>query len=246
MKTILTVLFLSLNIAVFSVGDVLAQTKTFSWENPACAMEGKYDSQKYTEKQLKDTWELVSSTGAIPLFTQTSVFKYEDIGKLSVEDLDTEYRTVSNKVKNLEVVKDPYWQRLKKAKIRETDEFYKLKRLSMQSYKTPSVLRKYEGASFCKDFYVEPLVKGGEYLRATWLKVNMDSRQQNSGPGRMKRKFDMENARRDWEKFARVEVMNFGWGNCANKTIPYVENDGSAEMRFRKLFISVKEECDEP
>ena len=223
-----------------------AQTKTFKWENPACVLEGRYDSAKYSEKQLKDTSELLSSLGAIPLLTRTSVFRYENIVKLSVEDFDEEYKMVSEKLKKLDIIKEPYWENFRKAKIKETDEFYQLRRFTMRAYENPSVLRQYQGAPFCKDFYVEPLIAGGDYLRATWAKVNMDSRAKNGDPNRLKKAFEIESARSDWEEIARVYVMTFGWGNCANKTIPYVENDGSQAKEFRKLFSKVKEECDEP
>lgn len=63
----------------------------------------------------------------------------------------------------------------------------------------------------------------------------------------MQRIFEEQYASPDRMKFALVEVMTFGWWNCANKAIKYVDYDGSQEREFRKLFIRVKTiSCDEP
>jgi len=246
MKTLSSKILVSVFVAAISFLQVSAQTKTFKWETEICSLEGKYDSSKYTETQLKNTWDMVSSAGAIPLFTRTSVFKYEDIVKLSVEDLDAEYKKASEKLKNTEIINEPRWVNFRKSKIRELDEFYNKGRIQLQAYENPSVLKTYKGAPFCNDFYVAPLIKGGDYLRATWLKRNMDAREINGDPERVKRTFETEAARTDWEEIARVDLITFGWGNCANKVISYVENDGKIKEDFKKLFTDVKEECDEP
>jgi hypothetical protein len=50
-------------------------------------------------------------------------------------------------------------------------------------------------------------------------------------------------------KFARVEVMSFGWWNCANEFIKYDQGDNgpAREREFRKLFMRVRNlGCDEP
>ena len=246
MKIILSVVFLLLGIFFFTSELVTAQTKTFKWETEICSLEGKYDSSKYTEAQLKNTWDLISTAGAIPLFTRTSVFKYEDIVKLNVEFLDADYKEASAKLRNGEIVNEPRWVNFRRSKIKELDEFYEQGRIKIQAYQNPAVLKKYKKAPFCNDFYVEPLIKGGEYLRATWLKLNMDARQNNGSPERLKKQFEIESARNDWEEIARTYILTFGWGNCANKVIPYVENDGKIAEDFKKLFTDVKEECDEP
>ncbi len=73
----------------------------------------------------------------------------------------------------------------------------------------------------------------------------MDSRSKNSSPARLKGIFDQQNSSPDRLKYARVEVMRFGWWNCAIQEIPLVEHDERAVEEFNKLFINVKEECDE-
>jgi hypothetical protein len=46
--------------------------------------------------------------------------------------------------------------------------------------------------------------------------------------------------------FAKIDLLTFGWGNCANDITFHVASDGKAEEAFEKLFSNVKHECEEP
>jgi len=51
----------------------------------------------------------------------------------------------------------------------------------------------------------------------------------------------------DKYKYARVEVMSFGFWNCANALIEREEYDGTHEEQFKKLFKRTRTiACDEP
>ena len=241
MKLTVTAAFLFL----FSI-SLSAQTKTFKWDEPICAFEGTYDSSKYSESQLKDTQELKQSIGTIALFTDATATSPDKIKDLSIEKLDKEFRKTREKLKNLNIVKSAYWEKMRQDKIRELDQSYELKWLTIQAYKDPSKLEQFDTAACCVNFYADALKKGGDYLYATWLKVNMDTRSKNANPARIKRIFDAQNASPDRMKYARVEVMRFGWWNCANRASFQVEPNERVDKEFRKLFIKVKEECDEP
>ncbi len=225
-----------------------AQTKTFKWDTELCAHEGDYNSAKYTEAQLKDTQQLVSILGWIPLFTDATAGTYDEIGSLSIVKLDKEYKEQSAKLKSLRVIKSDYFEKLRKKKLAELDQYYQLSKITIEGYENPAALKKLESASFCVDFYAGPLIAGGDYLYATWLKVNMDSRSKNSSPGRLKREFDVQNASPDRLKYALVEVMRFGWWNCALRSVDQFDSEvqTKANEEFNKLFTNLKEECDEP
>ena len=235
------------SIIILSSATISAQIKTFKWESELCEFEGTYDSSKYTETQLRNTYELRSSLGAIPLFTDATVGKYEDIKTLSLEELDKEYKERSEKLKNLDIVKGEFWEKMRQDKLKEMNKAYYLKRLTIQGYANPAILREYKGAESCSINYAEPLIAGGDSLIGAWRKVNLDSQKRNGSPETLQRRFDEQNASPDRLKYARIEVMRFGWWNCINQTIPYVEYDEKQQENFDKLFIKIKEfYCDEP
>ena len=225
-----------------------AQTKTFRWSSELCDHVGTYDSKKYSEAQLRDTLKLMDYT-MISLTNFPHVWKWEDIEKLDVAALDAEYKMKAEKLKALNVVDVPYFQTAKNAQLKELEQKYVLGRAKLLAFRTPEVLRDYPAGEACKAKYVEPLVKKDESLYKVWLDVNMDSRSRNADPDRLKREFEAEMASPDKLKYAIIEVMGFGFGNCANALLERDEgaSDGSHEIAFRKLFSRVRDvNCSEP
>lgn len=223
-----------------------AQTKKFRWTTELCEFEGTYDAKKYTDAQLKNTLRLFAP-GNFEINTDATVWKYEDIKTLNVAALDKEYQTKSAALARLDIVKSPFWETLRARKLKELKDVYTLSRLTMLGYAEPSKLREATFAETCVVRYAEPLAKGGELLLRTWQTVNEDTRRRNGDPERIKKIFEAEYDSPDRLKFARVEVMSFGFWNCANESVERVEYDGTHEEEFKKLFRQTKTiYCDEP
>lgn len=232
---------------LFFVVAANSQTRTFRFETGICEVTAAYNSKKYTEIQLRNTLKLVQHS-EFQMSYDSTVWKYEDISKLSIDNLDREYQEKSSALKVLEIVKTPYWETLRTEKLKELAQLYYLSRITQKAYTNPLVLREYDRARSCKTKYAEPIIAGGDSLLRIWAEVNKDSQKKNGDPERLQRKFDQEYESEDPFKFALVETMMFGWWNCANNFIEREErsSDGSAEKEFRKLLIRVKEICDEP
>lgn len=245
----ITLKTLSILLLLFVV-TVSSQTKTFRYETGICRVTATYDSKKYTEIQLRSTLKLseVSEGYEFHMSHDSTVWKYEDIYKLSLSNLDNEYKQKTAALKALEIVKTPYWETLRMERLKEMAEVYTLSRITQKAYMNPLVLREYDRAESCKTKYAEPIIAGGDSLLKIWAEVNKDSQKENADPERLQRKFDQEYESENPYKFALVETMMFGWWNCANKFIDREQksSNGSAEKEFRKLFIRVKEICDEP
>ena len=223
-----------------------AQTKTFEWETGLCSFKGTYDSSKYSEVQLKDTNKLLMSVGAASLSYNATPGNFALLEKLDVASLEKEYREKSAELRGLDLVKSSYWEKIRQAKIKELDQFYGLSKATTLGYKDPERIRDFEQAACCLNFYAQPLIDGGEYLLTTWRKVNMDSRTRNASPERLKRVFETQFASAEKFDYARLEVMTFGWWNCANETIERIESGDETYEKFDELFINVERECEEP
>ena len=191
--------------------------------------------------------KLFNSLGAIPLSTDNTVFKYEDIKNLSVAKLDNEYNQRIKELKTLDIVKNDYWETIRQNKLRETEQFYKLSRLTIQSYTNPNVLKQAENVGECREKYAEPLAAGGDSLLDAWKMVNEIIKSKNGNPKRIQQIFDTQFNSPDKFKYAVVEVTAFGWWNCVNDTIDYVSSEESQQKNFDKLFKKIKQiYCDEP
>lgn len=224
-----------------------AQMKPFKWTNELCEMSGTYDSKKYTDKQLRNTL-LLFGAAAPRIDFDATVWKYEDIAKLDLLALDREYEEKSKMIRELDIVKVPFWENLRQETLKEFKQVYELSRITAQAYARPQIVNEYPRAESCKLKYAGPLAAGGEDLVAAWRQVNLASQKVNASPRVLQERFDRENASPDRLKFALVETMAFGWWNCANETIerPEPASNGTAEKEYRKLFVRVRDVCDEP
>src|SRR3954468_17883440 len=158
-------------IAILFLSTVVTfgQTRTFKWDGEACGYRGSYSAKRYTPAQLRDTLRLTVPYG-LGISTDATVFKYEDIAKLSIVKLESEYRAKLAELEGLQIVKSPYWEGQRQMKIRELKRSYMLSRLTIQAYNEPGTAFKdqFEGAGQCYTKYADPIIKGGDSLIGAW------------------------------------------------------------------------------
>lgn len=232
-------------VALFSA-SVSAQLKNFTWEEELCSYRGLYDPKKYTEAELRNTLKLINRNDFNLIEHSTSVFGLSDIARINVAAFDAKYRDMAQRLRELRIVRTPYFQGLRAAKLKELEHYWQMSRTSMIAFSDPSAINDFKLSPSCNQRFAGPLMKGGDDLMAAWLSVNMDNRSKNSDPERLRREFERQKASSDADTYARIEVITFGWYNCANQDIEYVGNDGSAGEEFQKLLTRVRGQCDEP
>lgn len=232
--------------AVAGVSALAQRPAVLRWEDEMCEYSGTFDPKLHTAARLRNTLKL-SLPGSYLLETNTIAWSYADIAKLDLAALDGEYKRKAAELKALDIVNVPYWQDFRTRKLRELEQVYTLERTSLLGYADPAKLLGYMSASDCTTRFARPLVAGGDALLAAWLGVNVESRKNNSDPDRLQRIFEQQLRSDDKMKFALIEVMNFGWSNCANALIDRIQYDGTPEAEFKKLFKKAKTvRCYEP
>jgi len=239
--------FVLLTVVLFLLSAAAsAQLKKFRWEDEICVFEGMYNARLYTEKQLKNTYQLWYSQDFEMQTYDAAVFSFEDIEKLrTVASLDAEYARKAAALKKLEIVNVPFWQNYKQKKLKALEQDYKLARASVQAYQKPSALREVTFAGACVQKFAPPLIAGGDDLLRIWREVNTDSRKKNASPETVKKNFEEQLASADKFKYAQVEVITFGWWNCVNALIDRDGEGSVPSQNFRKLFKRVnKIGCD--
>lgn len=233
MKILLIIFLLLCQISAF------AQTKKLRWSDETCEYEGTYSAAKYNEARLKNTQKLFAIV-SYKLEYNSVLFNFEDVKKLNVAALDRDYNQKSAELKKLDIIKTPYWEALRRAKLKELEQVYQLSRTTMRAYENPAVIKKHTFADSCIKKYADPLISGGDALIRVWREVNEASRKVNADPERLRKTFESQLNSPDKYKYARVEVMTFGWWNCANEFIRYEENSDRHQREFRKLFTRVR------
>lgn len=234
-------------IVLFSAASAgFAQVRTFKWSYDVCEYQSSYDAKKYNLAELQDTLKLLNINGT-PLNFDATPFDINKVEELNINELEQEYATKKREIENLKLIKSAYFGKLREDKLRELEQVYRLSKVTAEAHKNPQVLKDFSFAQSCINEYAEPLITGGDSLLSTWLTVNRESRKNNASPENIRKIYERQFNSPDKFRYARNEVMTFGWWNCANNFIEYVQDNGQAEKEFKKLFTRTKTVyCDEP
>jgi len=241
-RSLILLLLLLLPAAVFP------QYKTFEWDDVLCRFKGTYDPSKISLQTIEETKKLIDFGMGLPLQTDKTVWSPDDVSKLDADALDKEYTETLKMLEDLKPADTEFFRDLKAKHIETLKRSYEFGKVTIRAYADPTVLRDYqESQQACFTSWGLPLIAGGDALLSAWRELHEEQLKRNGAPDLLNARFNERYASEQRNEWARVEIMNFGWWNCVNKSIPYVENDGSAEEQFKKLFVKVETlECDEP
>lgn len=218
-------------------------TAVFKWENELCLFTGTYNPEKYSKEILENTHDLWFMPSG--LSTDASPNDEDRIEKLSIDELTTEYNEKKASL-NRKTIETPFWNKLKTERLLELQDEYELKKLSIESYKNPSLLTHSRFSKNCSE-YAEVLASNDSVaLLKAWTILAEKQKKNNGSPENfMKRHLEKFNSP-DRVQYAKMELKTYGWWNCAIGEIRRVEDDGKMEKEFNKLFINIKSVCDEP
>jgi hypothetical protein len=83
-------------------------------------------------------------------------------------------------------------------------------------------------------------------LFTTWKAFTEEQKTRNGSPdGYMERFYEKYNSP-EKISYAKVDLITFAWGNCANETLTHLNRDEKTEIEFNKLFRNIKTACEEP
>mgnify|MGYP000968209888 CR=1 FL=1 len=236
--------FLVLFLLIINHCLVFSQIKVFTWEYGLCHNSGEYDTTKYTEEQLDNTLLLFYSDykSTIRLITPSYAWEPNELDKLSIDSLDKEYNLKRNILKNLSIVKSSFWEDVRNAKLDRMAQDYQLRTVTIKAYKNPKILKEYLPALPCSS-YVEALIDGGDNMIRAWKAIKKKQWENNSDSISFIEKFNQKMNSEKRTEFAQIDIILFGWWNCAvqhfNKTI----SDDKIYSEYKKIFTNYKVGC---
>jgi len=226
------------------------QPETFAFVTELCDHKGYFDAGKYSREEIEGTYKLWFQMGASSLDTP-SVFDLEDLEEvrrdknLILEKLDQDFAANKKILENLKIVNIPYWQNIKKRHYIELHQEYEKEKIQIASYSDPSVLIKNTFTGNCKNF-AKALNATEDEMIAEWRKMREEMSKRNGDPERIMTEFENHLNSSDRKDYAMIDLITFGWGNCANREIERPLHDEKMNNEFNSLFIKVDSECDEP
>lgn len=215
---------------------------SITWGSDECEYKGKYDPKKFTIKQLENTYKLC---WGLSLQTKVTAFAPDDVLKLNPEKLKEEYNSKKKIFRTMEIIKTPFWENLKKRREKEFDEEYELKKIAVEAYTNPMVLRNNKFSKHCENF-VNPLSSGDSLvILDSWIKFEL-AREKNFGNNWA---LHLSNVNYQYYspqrlQYATCNLITLGWWNCAVNLLNHYEYNSKMENEFRKNFTQIKEKCD--
>lgn len=220
-------------------------TAVFKWTTELCENTGTYNPKKYSEVQLQNTYDLWFTFSGIALETNSNAHYLEDIDKLSSDKLLSEY-IEKKALYNRKTVSTPFWNKLKAARLQELEDEYQLKKITIEAYSNPSVLLNNKYSKYCSE-YAQVLSSNDTIeLLQSWQNLLEKQKITNGAPEKLIERFNEKYNSKERLTYAKIELMTYGWWNCGNSQIKRVNDDGTMEKEFNKLFLQIKTECDEP
>lgn len=222
--------------------DTLA---SFTWNDEVCEYKGNYNPRKYAPDLIKNTYELWSVFSGLSL-DNTSVYKQSDLAKLNLTALTNEYTEKKAHLEKLKIIDAPFWNTLKKQLQQQLEDEYELKKLNIQAFDDPAVLLNNRFSRSCERFVTALNSTDTSVLLTTWKSFAEELKAKNGSPEAFMARFYEKYNSPEKLVHAKIDLITFGWGNCANEIAFHITNDGKAGEEFKKMFSNIKFECDEP
>lgn len=218
--------------------DTLA---TYAWDTPVCHFTGRYNPRRYTRQQLDDTRELLF--GSALLSTRATPFEPADIATLSVDTLTAEYTRKIKAYHALHVVPQPVWRTMQQAKIRQLDDQYRAMKLTIEGFADPAVLLASADYGDCKKYAQALASRNDSLILKDWRRFMEEEGKRNGSLNAYRARFNKAYQSEDRLLHAKIDLLSFGWWNCVNNSIHYVDVTAKTEQQFQDLFTHVKSEC---
>jgi hypothetical protein len=223
----------------------------FNFQTELCENRGYFDVNKFTQKEIKDTYTLWFKLTGTVLLDTPSVFRLNDLEKVRqnkdeiLAKLDKDFAEKKSLIENLTIVNIPYWQNVKKGVYQDLLQEYQKRKTEILAFSDPSILLHYKSSEACNRF-VKTLNSDDATMIEEWRKLRVEMSKRNGDPQRIMDEFEEHLNSDDKKEYATIDLITFGWGNCANENTSSIEHDEKMNNEFNALFIKIDSECDEP
>jgi hypothetical protein len=233
------------------------QQDSFAWNDDLCKYEGFFDPTKVKKQEIQNALSLISRNPEDLENYGPAVYELKDLKRISSNGFKKLKEVYQNQIKRLseiELPKKKVWETMRREKLRETEQLYKKYKIVYEAYLTDNmqVLKEFDKKDKLLNLYADALINGGADLLSAWEHfIELQISKHGSPESRRTIYHEQLNSENKF-KHAKIDLLTFGWGNCANEYIDHFggsrgEKWSKHNEEYRKLFTSIKEiECDMP
>jgi hypothetical protein len=221
-------------------------TQTFTWQDEVCENTGTFPAGAYTQQQLRDTYRLANG---FMLLTTTVAFNFTEYNAAyfarAAASLQHERDSLTALLRGLQPVPIPYWRTLKQLRAQQLAEAYALKQAELEGYFHPESLLHNRYYPHCIAYATAITSTDTVVVLKAWRKLVDEQKRQNGNPENLEREYVREAAKPEAINFAKMQLLTFGWSNCANSQSKYnqLDDQGTASpiYKFERLFTRIKQ-----
>ncbi|AMR26010.1 hypothetical protein A0257_02100 [Hymenobacter psoromatis] len=218
--------------------------QTFSWQDDTCTNTGTYTAGAYTQQQLRDTYQLVNGFLIMTTVVPFSLKNYNDaFFRSTASQLTHEHDSLAGIIHKLHVVPTKFWRNIKHLRELELAEGYALDQATLEGYFQPAswLSNRYHAA--CPEYATALASTDTVVVMKAWRKLVDQQKINNGMPKQLEAEFVAQSASPERMAYAKVALMTFGWGNCANAQRKYntIADQYPLNEQFSKLFTKVKQ-----
>lgn len=222
----------------------------FSYTDDLCQYKGYYHPETISLKEIEGAYALWRDhSGSIE---SPGVFHLRNLHEIRTERdnylnrISKQYQEARKKLTGLTLPKDPYWHTIHKTDLQELEDYYELVSTEAKAFTRPEILKTSRFNTQCAQ-YADALTGGKEHLLKVWETHVQSQGLNNADPERLMQNFRAESQSTAYLDYAYINLITFGWGNCANDQIKRAKRDEAMNRKFKALFTRVETvECDEP
>jgi hypothetical protein len=218
--------------------------QTFTWEDDVCENTGTFPAGAYTQRQLRDTYQLVTGFQLTTTVVPFRLNHYNDaFFSEAARHLTHEHDSLVARLRGLQVVPTPYWQKIKRLRELELAEEYALDHATLEGYFHPSSWLSNAYYAQCTEYATALASTDSAVVIPAWRKLVDEQKVNNSIPESLEADFKAQLASPKRMRHAKAALMTFGWSNCANAQRKYsgLTDKYPLPDEFTKLFTHVEQ-----
>lgn len=214
--------------------------ETFQWNNGVCLMKGEVNPLKATKEQLFSIQNYLITT---PEFVRPVLpSRMKDTFYIRLDLVLAECASKLAELETIDLPNESFWKEIRLARIKEVKEECELREQAIQAYENPELLKQTRTCDSCEEI-IQDLIKGGEALLKRWEKLVRVSMVNANNPEFIQAVYEYYSSDKDALLYAKMEVMQLAWWNCAHEQLFTVQQYSEMEQQFEVLLKNVTKSC---
>lgn len=218
--------------------SVFSQTDIFVWEDGPTKFTSSFDTKSQSKDNLDRIYDYLIQRPA-NLFEAGNIWTINQMDSSFLAPLDSIYIHNKTVLNQIQLPEGAFWKELKAKRIVEMEQYYLAKRTEILSYTNPTVLLNKEYSN-CLN-YAQALNGTDQELLTIWKLLHEEQKKTNSTPEVLEARYLSELSSENSLLYAKFNVTQFGWWNCVNAQIHYLDEGHEQRIKeFKKLFIKTE------